>query len=59
MRMRQWQCQVCGFIYNEAEGLPDEGIAPGTKWEDIPDDWECPDCGASKSDFEMVEIDGD
>ena len=51
--MRQWQCQVCGFIYDEAEGLPDEGIAAGTKWEDIPDDWECPDCGVGKSDFEM------
>jgi rubredoxin len=37
-------------------GLPEEGIAPGTKWEDIPDDWTCPDCGAGKSDFEMVEI---
>ncbi|MEY8212685.1 MAG: rubredoxin, partial [Gammaproteobacteria bacterium] len=35
---------------------PDEGIAPGTAWEDIPEDWSCPDCGASKEDFEMVEI---
>ena len=54
--MKQWQCQVCGFIYYEEEGLPDEGIAPGTKWEDLPDDWECPDCGVSKADFEMIEI---
>ncbi|MGD8234587.1 MAG: rubredoxin, partial [Chromatiales bacterium] len=37
-------------------GLPDEGIAPGTKWDDIPDDWECPECGVGKLDFEMVEI---
>ena len=51
-----WQCTVCGFIYNEALGLPEEGLAPGTAWEDIPDDWCCPDCGISKSDFEMKEI---
>jgi len=56
--MRKWQCQVCGFIYDEEEGLPEEGISPGTRWEDVPDDWECPDCGASKSDFEMLQIDG-
>jgi rubredoxin len=54
--MRKWQCLVCGFIYDEAAGLPDEGIAPGTLWEDIPDDWQCPECGVSKSDFEMIEI---
>ncbi|WP_424469126.1 rubredoxin [Parvibaculum sp.] len=54
--MRTWQCEVCGFIYNEAEGLPDEGIAPGTAWEDIPEDWACPDCGSEKSAFEMVVI---
>ena len=53
--MKQWQCVVCGFIYDEAQGLPDEGIAPGTRWEDIPDDWACPDCGVAKADFEMVE----
>ncbi len=47
---------MCGFIYDEAEGLEDEGIAPGTKWEDIPDDWVCPECGVSKEDFEMVEF---
>ena len=47
---------VFGFEYDEAEGWPDEGIEPGTRWEDIPDDWSCPDCGAAKADFEMVEI---
>jgi rubredoxin len=52
--MKKWQCIVCGFIYDEAEGIPDEGIAPGTAWGDIPDTWECPDCGATKDDFEMV-----
>ncbi|HEY4345708.1 MAG TPA: rubredoxin [Parvibaculum sp.] len=55
--MRKWQCQVCGFIYDEAEGLPDEGIEAGTLWEDIPEDWVCPDCGSSKADFAMAEID--
>ena len=54
---RQWICIICGWVYDEAEGLPEEGIAPGTRWEDIPDDWTCPDCGVSKEDFEMVELD--
>ncbi|QKW09793.1 rubredoxin [Streptomyces sp. NA04227] len=54
--MKKWQCLVCGFIYDEAEGWPEEGIAPGTRWEDIPDDWSCPDCGAAKADFEMTEV---
>jgi rubredoxin len=54
--MKQYQCIVCGFIYDEEKGLPEEGIAPGTRWHDIPEDWECPDCGVSKADFEMVEI---
>jgi rubredoxin-NAD+ reductase len=55
--MKKWQCIVCGFIYDEAEGNEDEGFAPGTRWEDISEDWICPDCGVSKADFEMVEID--
>src|SRR3546814_18474730 len=50
---RTWMCVVCGFIYDEAAGLPEEGIAPGTRWEDIPDTWPCPDCGVNKADFEM------
>jgi rubredoxin len=54
--MKTWQCIVCGFIYDEAAGLPAEGIAPGTAWSDVPADWACPDCGVSKEDFEMVEI---
>lgn len=54
--MRTYICILCGFIYEEEKGLPDEGILPGTLWEDIPNTWLCPDCGASKSDFEMVEI---
>ena len=54
--MKSWQCIVCGFIYEEEKGLPEDGIAPGTAWADVPDNWECPDCGVSKSDFELVEL---
>lgn len=52
-----WQCITCGFIYSESEGIPDEGIAAGTRWEDVPEDWLCPDCGMDKSDFTMEQID--
>ncbi len=54
--MKSYLCIVCGLVYNEAEGWPEEGIAPGTRWEDVPGDWKCPECGAGKDDFEMVEI---
>ena len=54
--MKKWECIICGFIYDEAEGWPDDGIAPGTRWADVADDWICPDCGASKEDFDMIEI---
>lgn len=54
--MKTYQCIVCGFIYDEALGLPEEGIPAGTRWDDIPADWECPDCGVAKADFDMVEI---
>jgi len=54
--MKKWQCFFCGFIYDEEVGLPDEGIAAGTTWEQIPDDWYCPSCGAGKTDFAMIEI---
>lgn len=54
--MKTWQCSVCGFIYDEEHGLPEDGIAPGTRWEDVPADWECPECGSPKSDFVMVEL---
>ena len=56
MEYKVWECMVCGFVYDEATGWPDEDIPPGTRWEDIPDDWSCPDCGAAKSDFQMIEI---
>jgi rubredoxin len=54
--MKTYQCVVCGFIYDESQGLPEEGIAAGTRWDDIPADWSCPDCGVAKADFDMVEI---
>lgn len=50
--MEKYICTVCGYIYDEAVGDPDNGVAPGTKFEDIPDDWVCPLCGVPKSDFE-------
>ena len=52
--MKTWTCIVCGFVYDEALGLPDEGIPAGTPWEQVPTDWVCPDCGMGKSEFEMV-----
>lgn len=54
---RSYMCVVCGFVYHEAEGIPEEGIAPGTRWEDIPDSWICPDCGVTKEDFELMPLD--
>jgi len=49
--MREFVCSVCGFIYSEAKGIPEAGIAPGTRWEELPDDWVCPLCGATKAEF--------
>jgi rubredoxin len=54
--MKKYQCVVCGFIYDEELGDPEHGIVAGTRWEDIPADWSCPDCGVAKADFEMVEM---
>ena len=56
MEYRTFMCVICGYVYDEEKGEPDDGIAPGTKWEDIPDDWQCPDCEATKEDFELIEI---
>ena len=54
--MRMWQCVVCGLVYEEEKGCPEDGIAPGTSWEDVPAEWTCPECGVSKTEFEMVEF---
>lgn len=51
---KQWVCVICGWIYDEEAGLPEEGIAPGTRFEDIPDDWRCPLCDVGKADFAVV-----
>ncbi|MEM1483536.1 rubredoxin [Oscillospiraceae bacterium PP1C4] len=52
--MESYVCTVCGYTYDEAKGDPDAGIAPGTKWEDIPDDFVCPLCGVGKDMFEKA-----
>jgi rubredoxin len=56
VRYKTWMCLICGYVYDEAAGAPDEGLAPGTRWEDVPINWTCPECGARKEDFELVEI---
>ncbi len=53
--LRRWLCEACGLVYDEARGDPDSGLAPGTRFEDIPDDWRCPVCGVGKSDFRPFE----
>ena len=53
--MSKYECTVCGYVYNPEEGDPDNGIDPGTAFEDLPDDWVCPVCGAEKSDFKKIE----
>ena len=53
--MAKYVCSVCGFIYDESKGIPEAGIVPETKWEDLPADWICPLCGAEKSEFEKQE----
>ncbi|QBJ63070.1 rubredoxin-NAD(+) reductase [Pseudoalteromonas sp. DL-6] len=57
--MKKWLCIICGLIYDEAQGWPADGIPPGTLWEDVPQDWVCPDCLVGKADFEMIEISED
>jgi rubredoxin len=50
--MERYVCTICGYVYDPEQGDPDNGVEPGTNWEDVPDDWECPVCGAKKEDFE-------
>ncbi len=54
--MKTYVCIVCGFVYDEAAGRPEDDIAPGTAWADVPERCACPDCGVTKADFEMVEL---
>lgn len=53
--MTKYQCTICGYVYEPELGDPDGGIAPGTPFEDIPDDWNCPVCGVTKSEFIPVD----
>lgn len=53
--MNRYLCHYCSHVYDESLGDPDSGIAPGTKFEDIPDDWMCPECGALKEDYVLIE----
>jgi rubredoxin len=53
MAPRQWICVICGFVFDEAVGMPEHGIAAGTRFEDLPQDWHCPECGSPKSAFEV------
>ena len=57
MPYNRYLCLLCGLIYDEEQGWPEENIPAGTRWADVPADWICPDCGASKDDFEMVPLD--
>ncbi|MGD8589342.1 MAG: rubredoxin [Chromatiales bacterium] len=54
MEEGSYVCNTCGYVYDPEVGDPDGGIAPGTPWEDIPDDWVCPTCGADKEAFQPV-----
>ena len=56
VEFKTWVCLICGWIYNEEDGLPSEGIAPGTRFEDIPVDWRCPECDVGKGDFVVAEF---
>ncbi len=53
--MKKYICKVCGYIYDPEVGDPDQGVAPGTAFEDLPDTWVCPECGMGKDEFEPVE----
>jgi rubredoxin len=53
--MSSYECLACGYIYDPVVGDPSQGIAPGTSFEDLPDDWLCPDCGLGKEEFEKID----
>jgi rubredoxin len=52
--MERWECQACGYIYDPEKGDPDHGVAPGTPFEELPDDWVCPQCGVGKEMFQKL-----
>ena len=53
---KTWMCLICGWIYDESQGAIEHGLKPGTPWSEVPMNWTCPECGARKEDFEMVQI---
>lgn len=53
--MKKYRCLMCGYIYDPQVGDPDNGVTPGTAFDDLPDDWTCPDCGVGKDEFEPLE----
>ena len=53
--MDKWECTACTYVYDPAAGDPDNGVEAGTAFENLPDDWICPECGAGKDEFEKVE----
>ena len=56
VEFKTYMCVICAFVYDEEKGLPEEGIEAGTRWQDIPSNWVCPECGAGTEDFDMVEV---
>ncbi len=56
MGYKRYMCLICGFIYDETVGWPQDGIKAGTRWEDVPEDWYCPECGVGKEAFQMMEL---
>ena len=56
MEYKKWECRECGYVYDEEKGDEDHGLAPGTRWADVPEDWECPDCGVGKDEFDMLPV---
>ena len=53
--MSKWECRVCGYIYDPARGDPDNGVNPGMSFENLPEDWVCPSCGANKDLFDKLD----
>ena len=53
--MAKWECRVCGYIYDHAKGDPDNGVSPGTAFENLPEDWVCPSCGANRDLFDKLD----
>jgi rubredoxin len=52
--MEKWECQACGYVYDPEKGDPDNGVAPGTPFEELPEDWVCPQCGVGKEMFQKL-----